>query len=98
MKKEEIETLLHFIERTGMHVYHINEISIESWIHGFEEGINNKVFSTTLKEYIELNYDIYGSNRGWPRQIELYSEKYKKDWNESFLEIAKIIVEKITKN
>ena len=98
MQKNKIETLEHFINRTGMHIVPITELSIISWIHGFEEGSGTNIFTKSLKEHLEVTFEIYGGCLGWPRHIRLYSEKSKTDWNNAFFEIAKIIVDKLKDN
>ena len=57
-EKNKIEILERFINRTSMQIVPINELSIMSWIHGFEEGSGSKLFSQTLKEYIMVTYEL----------------------------------------
>lgn len=98
MDSKEIKTLEHFLTRTGMWVYPINESTIVSFIHGFEAGINNKTFTLELKEYLESENNIYGLNQGWPRQVLLFSEKRKISWHEAFIEAGKETIEKIKRD
>ncbi len=95
MKNKELKTLEHFLTRTSRWIHPTNKTSIVSFIHGFEAGIEKKSFTYEIKEYLESEYEIYGSNQGWPHQIFLYAEKRKITWNEAFIEIGKLILERL---
>lgn len=98
MNNREIETLKHFLTRPSMWIHPISETSIVSFIHGFEAGLNDRPFTSELKEYLELEHDIYGSNKGWPRQILLYAEKRDLEWSAAFMEIGKLLLDRIKKS
>ena len=89
MEQKEIEILDHFLTKTSMWIHPINEATIVSFIHGFEARASKKTFTTKVQKYLESEYDIYGSNLGWPQQIRIYSEKNSITWVEAFLEIGK---------
>lgn len=95
MKLESLEKISHFLTRTSMWIYPINETSIVSFIQGFEAGIGKNIFTTELTRYLESEYEIYGSNQGWPRQILLYAEKRNITWSEAFLEIGRLIIDRL---
>lgn len=95
MKEKEIEILEYLLDKTGLMVYPINKISIINFIYGFEAGIGHNTFTSELKEYLEGKYDIYGSNPGWPRQVQLYAEKNNLEWSEAFIKIGKTIIGRI---
>lgn len=78
-----------------MFVNPVNKSSIVSFIHGFEQGINEIVFTSELKEYLKLNHDVHGSNQGWPRQIKLYSEQRNIEWKEAFVEVATYVLKEL---
>ncbi|MCA0133951.1 hypothetical protein [Winogradskyella alexanderae] len=97
MTNKEVKTLEHFFDRTFMWIHPIDRNTITSFIHGFEAGSDNKFFTTLLKKHLESEYNIFGSNQGWPNQVRLYAEKKEIDWNEAFFELGKTIISELKK-
>ena len=97
MTNKELKTLDLFINRTSMWINPIDRTTITSFIHGFEAGTDNKFFTSLLKDYLESEHNIYGSNQGWPNQVLLYAEKNKLNWNDAFFELGRVIIKKIEK-
>ena len=82
-----LKTLANFVDRTSLWINPIDRNSITSFIHGFEAGTENKCFTSTLKNHLESEHNIYGSNQGWPNQVFLYAEKKEMNWNDAFFEL-----------
>jgi hypothetical protein len=97
MKPKEINTLELFLERTSMWINPIDRSTITSFIYGFEAGIENKSFTSNLKNYLESKHKIYGSNQGWPNQVFLYSEQRAMKWSDAFFELGKEILTDVKK-
>jgi hypothetical protein len=51
--------------------------------------------TSELKKHLETEYEIYGSNQGWTRQVLLYAEKRNIEWSQAFTELGKVILDKI---
>jgi hypothetical protein len=95
MTNKELKTLEFFIDRTSMWINPIDRNTITSFIHGFEAGSDKKIFTSLLKDYLESEHNIYGSNQGWPNQVLRYAEKKKLSWNDAFFELGKVIIKEI---
>ena len=93
MTKEQKKTLLHFLERPGMYIQHIDEINIISFITGYEVGSNNECnFSTLLSEYLDKEFKIVRNSICWPGQLQQYSDKNNIDWITAFKQIGVVIL------
>lgn len=88
------ELLTFFLKRMGMYIHPINRNTIVSFIHGFETAARSRTFTEELKNYLEISYQIYGSNQGWPRQVELLAENWGVSWEDGFVQVATVILEK----
>ncbi|WP_167342056.1 hypothetical protein [Nonlabens sp. SY33080] len=95
MTNKEIETLDLFINRTSMWINPIDKNTITSFIHGFEAGTDKKSFTSLLKDYLESEHNINGSNQGWPNQVLLYAQKNELSWSNAFLELGITIISKL---
>lgn len=93
MNYSDNQLLTFFLERMNMFIYPINRDTITAFIHGFEIGGRTRLFTQELKEYIEEQYQVYGSNQGWPRQVELLANQWELSWENSFIKIAQVILE-----
>lgn len=89
------ELLEFFRLRPGMWIQPINQTTVVAFIHGLEAGANDQRFTQTLKAYLETTHDLYGSNQGWPRQIQLYAEKMDLDWAAAFFELAAVVLNRL---
>jgi len=97
MTNKELKTLDLFINRTSMWINPIDKNTITSFIHGFEAGTDKKSFTSLLKNYLESEHNIYGSNQGWPNQVLLYAEKNDLSWSDAFFELGKTIISELKK-
>lgn len=86
------KVVTHFLQRPAMWIHPVHQDMIVAFVHGLEAGANDKRFSNTLKQYLESNHALYGSNQGWIRQIRLYAEKMEKAWESAFFELAAIVL------
>jgi hypothetical protein len=93
MTKIDKANLLHFITKTGMYIYPVDDKNIESFIHGYELGTKQKCDFTTLsKQYLIDNFKIIYSNDGWPGQIKRLAKKKSTSWVVTFKQIALNII------
>lgn len=72
-----------------MYVSIVEEISVVSFIGGYEAGTNNKCdFTKQLKDYLKEDLGIEYSSDGWPGQIKRYSKKFHVPWVVAFKQVA----------
>lgn len=92
LKEQESSILKHLLDKPKMWVNPLNETSIVSFIHGFEARTGHREFTDKIKEYLQDEYDIFGSSLGWPYQIRIYAENQNIDWISAFQEIGNKIL------
>lgn len=84
-----LNTLTHFILRTGMWVPSPAKDTVTAFIYGYEAGSKDELkLSVEIKDYLERKFDITGSAMGWPYQVEQYSKKNGIDWISGFKRIS----------
>lgn len=84
-----ISILSHFILRTGMYIPSLTKDNAVSFLTGFQAG-NKHNFNLieNISKHLENEYNIYGSNLGWPNQIEIYSTNKGLKWISGFKKIS----------
>lgn len=81
MNEKETELILYFIHRMPMYINPINRDTIVAFMTGLDVGrLPKKRLTHLLKEYIENEYNLFGSAKGWPYQIELFGQKKDLNW------------------
>jgi len=89
MQKQDVESLLKFLERPGMYIHPTDRTNIISFIHGYEFATDGKCnFTEILSNILIEKYRIKYFATGWPDQIERYSGKNGMSWVESFFLLA----------
>ena len=89
MREIDLNTLMHFITRTGMYIGKVTDNSIISFIHGYEIGTEGKCNLTdSISELLSSQYSIKKMATGWPGQIREYGIKNKLNWVTSFRKIT----------
>lgn len=59
MTKGDKKTILHFVTRTGMYIYPVDETNVVSFVHGYELGTKNKCdFTLLLKRLFTDKYKM----------------------------------------
>jgi hypothetical protein len=67
-----------------MYVYPVNKSSVVSFIHGYEIGLKNDVFTKGLQSILVNKYKISYNADGWPGQVSRLSKKIDQNWEETF--------------
>jgi hypothetical protein len=81
MQPKDIELLTHFLTRTAMYTWPVNEDSIISFINGYSVGRWGKcTFTETLGKLLDEKYRMGAGPRGWSYQVKRFSEKNGVDW------------------
>lgn len=93
LDKERLDTLKLFLSKPNLWISSINKSSVVSFIHGFEAGAKNCFFTNQIKQYMEMEFEIFGSNQGWPNQISIYAKKNGLEWDDAFFKISIKILE-----
>lgn len=89
MRKTDLNTLMHFITRTGMYIGKVTDDSIISFIHGYEIGTEGKCnLTSSISELLSSQYGIKKMATGWPDQIREYGIKNNLNWVTSFRKIS----------
>ena len=84
-----LNTLTHFVLRTGMWVPKPAKDTVTAFINGYEAGSSDEFkLSVEIKNYLERKLDITGSAMGWPYQIEQFSAKNGINWISGFKRIS----------
>lgn len=95
MTKEELSTMLLFINRMDMYIQPIDQSTITAFMHGLDIGRNYKLKWTDLvSDYLHETYRIERKAMGWTYQIKVFAKQNKIDWIEAF----KVVMGEITKD
>ncbi|MCH9661706.1 MAG: hypothetical protein K0U54_12450 [Bacteroidetes bacterium] len=88
MSENKILDFSHFIERTAMYVTTVNQDTIVSFIHGYEYGLANNTFTTSIRNRLTDHYGVIYSSDGWSGQIKRLAESINLSWIETFKKVA----------
>ena len=87
------ETIRNIIYRLGMYVNPINEITIISFIHGYETGLKNTILTDQISSHLTEKYKIAKPAVGFSYQINVYSENHEISWVEGFVKIVEEVLQ-----
>jgi len=85
------EKLRHFLTYPKMFVSDTEKWQIISFIHGFEFALDDNSITESISDFFQKTHNIFGSNSGWPYQVEQFADKNSIGWFESF----KIVTEHV---
>lgn len=88
MSESKILNFPHFIERTAMYVDPVNKDTVTSFINGYECGLADKGFTTSIQSRLSEHYKVEYSSDGWPGQIKRWAESINLSWIDAFRKIA----------